>query len=578
MEVELKFQVPLARRAALRRAVATPTVQRTRLQAVYADTADDRLSAAGLALRLRKEGRLWVQTLKGRGDGLMQRLEHEVPLPAQHGEPLLDPARHAGTAVGELLQRVLQTDAPASAALLPVYRTDIQRLHRSVSQGGARIELALDEGWILAGGQRLAVFEIEFELKSGSPAALVALAQRWVQRFGLVWDVRTKSERGFRLARGLQQVPAVRAPAVSWPVARPAAGSAASGKAGRKNTRQGDKQGAARRAPGAAAQGPDTAQAWSALLLSALGQVLPNAAELACTQAPASQAPTDPAAALAMARHLHQLRVGLRRLRSVLGPCADWSPDPAAARALQAAWREPFTQLGAARDQDVLGGGLWPEIQAAGGPPAAASAAVPLALPGPAELLRRPAFTQLLLQSLALSLPLEAAARLRAGEPTRAPTEPGTATPVDEAPRLPVAARALLRRAWRPVRRSASAFSSLPLEEQHRTRRRLKRLRYLLEGLLALPGDLSWPRAALRRWHRRLCRALDALGRYNDLCMADEALVRATAQVSAMAAPADAGAWFARGWLAVQRPLAMAEAAQRLQRLVHTPVPWSKPR
>ncbi|MBC7938411.1 MAG: CYTH domain-containing protein [Chitinophagaceae bacterium] len=90
-ETELKFQVPPPRRAALRRAVATSTAQTTRLQAVYADTADHRLAAAGLALRLRKEGTRWVQTLKGRGDGLMQRLEHEVPLPPQRGQPRIDP-------------------------------------------------------------------------------------------------------------------------------------------------------------------------------------------------------------------------------------------------------------------------------------------------------------------------------------------------------------------------------------------------------------------------------------------------------------------------------------------------------
>jgi triphosphatase len=74
VETELKFQVPEASRAALEKAVAAAAVQRTRLQAVYADTPDQRLAAAGLALRLRKEGRVWVQTLKGRGDGLMQRL------------------------------------------------------------------------------------------------------------------------------------------------------------------------------------------------------------------------------------------------------------------------------------------------------------------------------------------------------------------------------------------------------------------------------------------------------------------------------------------------------------------------
>lgn len=65
------------------------------------------------------------------------------------------------------------------------------------------IEIAHDHGRISADGRSVAVDEIEFELVSGPPAALPALAARWVARFGLWWDVRTKSERGFgwRLGR-----------------------------------------------------------------------------------------------------------------------------------------------------------------------------------------------------------------------------------------------------------------------------------------------------------------------------------------------------------------------------------------
>ncbi len=551
METELKFQVPAQRRQALRRAVATRTAQRTRLQAVYADTADDRLAAAGLALRLRKEGRQWVQTLKGRGDGLMQRLEHELPLPAQRGEPALDPARHAGSAVGQRLLRLLDSGAGGPAALQPLYRTDIQRLHRTLTQGGARIELALDEGFILAGGRRLAVFEIEFELKSGPPAALLALAQRWVQRFGLVWDVRTKSERGYRLARGLAQVPAVRAPGVVWPAEAPVPGK------GRSRHKP----------PSSAAPGATPAQAWQALLQSALAQVLPNAAELA----DAPELPESPVSAMHRADHLHQLRVGLRRLRTVLAWCADWGPDSAAAQALQLALREPFMQLGAARDGDVLAGALWPELQAAGCPAwdaELAAARVDGTGPGaePALVVRDPGFTTVLLRSLALALP------------PPAPSGQGVADGVGTAPAatpLPMAAAALLQARWRQARRPARRFLQLPLEEQHRTRRRLKRLRYLLEGLLEGRQDLGWPRARLKRWHRQLCRALDALGRYNDLCMAQEAL-RARAQPGTAAGADAPAAWFALGWLSVQRPQAMAEAALQLQALVALDTPWPR--
>ena len=82
-EIELKFQVPAARRAALGKAVATTTAKRIVLRARYFDTSDRRLGRAGLALRVRKEGRRWVQTLKWTDErGMAARWEHEVALPA----------------------------------------------------------------------------------------------------------------------------------------------------------------------------------------------------------------------------------------------------------------------------------------------------------------------------------------------------------------------------------------------------------------------------------------------------------------------------------------------------------------
>lgn len=198
-ETELKFQIPPALRPLVHRAVATGRARVTPLQAVYVDTADRRLAAAGMALRLRREGRRWVQTLKGRGDGLMARLEHEQRLPdTGRRRPALDARRHAGTPVGDRLLALLADGTP----LVDVYTTDIRRTHRVLRVGAARIELAHDRGHIAAGGRTLPVEELEFELLAGTPAVLTEVAARWVQRFGLWWDVRTKSERGHRLAAG----------------------------------------------------------------------------------------------------------------------------------------------------------------------------------------------------------------------------------------------------------------------------------------------------------------------------------------------------------------------------------------
>lgn len=485
VEIELKFQVPAAQRERLRRAVATSTAATLRLQAVYADTADQRLAAAGFALRLRQEGRHWVQTLKGRGDGLMQRLEHEVALPAQRGTPVLDPQRHAGSAAGTALAALLADGAP----LEPRYRTDIRRLWRRVKSGGATIEIAFDEGRIVAGEREVPVCEIEFELIAGAPAALLALAERWVSRHGLWLDVRTKSERGHRLALGLDRVPAVKA----VPLPLPADSTPAS--------------------------------AFAAMLQATLAQALPNAAELA--------------AGTGDAETLHQLRVALRRLRTALRLFADWGADGGAAHALEQRWREPFQRLGAARDADLLAGRLLPALAAAGAPP--------LAWPpqdggDPSAVVREPGFTLLVLQTLQLALAPPAA--------TQAAPQP-----------LAAALRSVLKPAWRQLLAGSADFARASIEAQHRTRKRLKRLRYATEFLLP-----RLPHRPARRMLRAAERALDALGDYNDLLVAE-------ARLREHPAP-DAGTWFALGWLAARRARSLQRAARRTQALARLARFW----
>ncbi|MDZ4359907.1 MAG: CYTH domain-containing protein, partial [Variovorax sp.] len=101
MEIEFKFCIPPDRLKAVEAALRRGAVVRTRLQARYFDTADQRLVADGMVLRLRKEGRRWVQTVKAAGDNALHRLEHNVDLGTGAAAPAIDPARHAGTPVGE---------------------------------------------------------------------------------------------------------------------------------------------------------------------------------------------------------------------------------------------------------------------------------------------------------------------------------------------------------------------------------------------------------------------------------------------------------------------------------------------
>ena len=108
---------------------------------------------------------------------------------------------------------------------------------------------------------------------------------------------------------------------------------------------------------------------------------------------------------------------------------------------------------------------------------------------------------------------------------------------------------ALLARLHRRLRKDAAAFARLSDDERHRLRKRLKRLRYGIE----LSGAL-FPRRKVEAYLATLRPAHEALGRLNDLVVAEALFRGQTAQ--------DGRAWFAVGWLAARRP-AQAEAALR---------------
>ena len=81
LELEVKLAVPTAARGAVRRAfgVGTPRAARALgLRALYFDTAARSLASAGMALRVRRQGRRWVQTLKVAQAGELARAEYDA--------------------------------------------------------------------------------------------------------------------------------------------------------------------------------------------------------------------------------------------------------------------------------------------------------------------------------------------------------------------------------------------------------------------------------------------------------------------------------------------------------------------
>lgn len=195
LEIELKLALPPDQQAAFHKLMARRRRQPVKHSLVtrYFDTADGVLSAQGIALRLRKSGRCWVQTLKTEGErqgGLSQRIEHEMAVSGA----CLDWSRFPAAARAWVPEAV-------RAQLLPVFETHFTRTAWQLDgAGGARIEVALDVGEIRAGKRRQPICEIELELKAGTPEALFALAYDWALTLDCLPLDTSKAERGVRLA------------------------------------------------------------------------------------------------------------------------------------------------------------------------------------------------------------------------------------------------------------------------------------------------------------------------------------------------------------------------------------------
>jgi triphosphatase len=488
-EFELKFQVDPRRRAAVEAALHGQAAARMRMQAHYYDTAERLLSRHGIALRLRNEGRAWVQTLKAPGEDAVQRLEDNVPVPGRWGEagPDLDPRRHDGTPAGAALNDVLR-DA-GEVRLERVVSSDVWRRSAEIHAGDGSFEIAFDEGQVVAGNAAEPICEVEYELKQGSAAAMIAVARQGVLEHGLWWSTLSKAQRGERLADPTQ-------PIIAQHAATPLLDRDMSG-------------GALLRA----------------VVRSCIDQVLANASEVA--------------AGSRQEEHIHQLRVGIRRLRTALRELSDLSPQ------VDAGWEAPLTavfrKLGEFRDRDTVLRTVQPALEAAGAPSVAledASSTIDIS-----EVVRAADFQTVMLDLFVFAL-----------------DSPGEGD-VD-APAVHKQIRRRLKKLHDQVMTDGRRFESLDEAAQHRVRKRLKRLRYLAELVAPL-----FDGRAVERYLDRLRPAQDALGAHNDIAVAAE-VYRAAADSG------QAHAWFAVGWLAARRSETDKECRKALAKTAKAPGFW----
>jgi triphosphatase len=488
-EIELKFLLdePTARRLwtrvrASQLASAAPVTKL--LRSVYLDTPEHALRRAGIALRLRRDGRRWVQTVKtGRAihGGLSQATELESPAPG--GRVNLDAIPDEGVR-DDLVGRLNGSE------LQPVCETLIKRTSGEVAlQDGTRVELAVDIGEIRAEGRSAELREAEIELVEGNPAKLFDIARALFPDGGLSFSRLSKSARGYLLAEEGYIEPPLK-PRNAEAVAIEA--DAIAEKAARD------------------------------VLRECVDQIAANV--VVVTRLDDAEGP-------------HQLRVGLRRLRSAFAAFGAVLDNPETER-LNGEARWLGQEVGALRDLDVVAGEI-AHREAALHPDEPSLAALAVALDAAATE-RRQRLIALLGGERAQTLVLDLV-RFVETRGWLVPSDHEQTTRL--AAPVTAVAEAALDKAWRKPRRHARHIETLSAEQRHELRKQLKKLRYAVEFFAPLYAGKR-----IELFLKRLKKLQDVFGELNDAATVKSMFSGPNAPVAA-GAGADIARERAIGWM-----------------------------
>ncbi|MDW6026380.1 CHAD domain-containing protein [Mesorhizobium sp. BAC0120] len=484
-EIELKFLIEeaaskglWARAKASKLISGKPTTRM--LKSIYLDTPEHALKQAGIALRLRRDGRRWIQTVKAGGQlhgGLSQVGEVENPAPG---------GRVDIHAIPDMAMRDKVFHCLNGASLRPVCETLIRRTAGEVSlEDGTCAELAVDIGEIRAEGRSARLAEAEIELLKGSPAKLFDIAQTLFPEGGLRFSRLSKAARGYLLSeKGHIDPPLAPRNAETVPLE--------------------------------AEQTAETAA--RDVLRECLDQVAENIAvvlKLDNVEGP------------------HQLRVGLRRLRSAFSVFKPVLKSPEGDR-LSSEARWLGQEVGRVRDLDVVAGEIVRrEAVAHQDEPTLAALADAL----DAETAARRGELRALLAAARAQAFIIDLARFTEARGWLSPND------FEQTGRLaqPVAALAekALGKRWKKARKLAADLETLDPQQRHELRKELKKLRYAVEFF----GPL-YPEKRIQPFLKRLKKLQTAFGDLNDATLVKTMFAR-----DAASRLHEAGAERAVGWV-----------------------------
>nr|WP_315264375.1 CYTH and CHAD domain-containing protein [Moraxella osloensis] len=513
-ELELKFAVPSYQQSVLRKNIDTKTAQQQRLSAYYFDTPNQDLAKKGIALRIRFEDSQWVQTLKTAGDGVAKRVELNTVLSLTGTPDTLDVSSLVPNisliteqAVVAELTSIMPLDELAQA-LTVQYFTDVQRTSRQIKKNNSRIEIAYDIGKVGIGrlnSQKPAnnhgstqsdIHEIEFELLEGDPSDLIEVAKTWCKKYKLYLSTVTKAQRGSLLLANKQFAQPVKADLAVLQLHK----------------------------------GISQFAFLQAVVNNCLVQILPNASAIA-------EGSPD-------GNLVHQLRVGIRRLRTALKhfKFAQDYIDPNWLMVL----KQTFSLLGEYRDKEILQIKTQPLLESVGAPHVEWSTAVDIM---PIDAVRANDFQILLLELIGFThLPVPA-----------------------DSPKAKATVAKKLQKLFTAIAAASDKFASLDTESQHGVRKDLKSLRYVSEFAAPLfasqnNGKKGKKATKLNAFLQYLEPAQDVLGEYNDNVVGHANYLEK--------AKTDPNALFAVGWFSGREQASAEQCAVSLKTVKNAPKFW----
>jgi triphosphatase len=451
-EIELKLRFPPEAKTALQRhpALRSPGASDWEVRhehTVYFDTPALVLAEMGFSLRIRRRGERRIQTLKSASsrDGVAaSRREWEWPVDQDHP----DLALLLETPFGKLHSTI------AEGSLRSVCETRIERIVKQIRLGDDTVvEVVLDQGQVSSGNKIEAINELELELKQGTSGPIYRLALALLADIPLTLGMESKSERGQRLLTG-SKPKAVGSVTMTL----------------EKNIRVGT--------------------AFRRLVGAELGHILAN----------------QPAASMLDIEGIHEMRVGVRRLRSLLALFRR-TLDPQGALTFDAGLKRLGQVLGAARDWDVFCTQILPEAESHG------------RIADSASQLRQGAETQRHAAHVMLQQALEQPGFTALSVGMAAWLDPAsTSTPVlmteeDQRP-LRKLAPDLMDRLARKVTKRGGRRRKRSADQLHDLRKALKKLHYSAEYVAALYSEKP-----TKRFLRACKRLQKALGDSNDCTM-----------------------------------------------------------